>query len=341
VHHKPIIGITMGDPVGVGPEIIIKALSDGELQHLCCPVVFGDGSQIKRLAGQAGAPLPVREISTLAEADEDWAGIQVVSLSDLDPAALSGGYPTIETGRAMITYIEKVVDWALTGDLAGIVTCPINKDAMKKAGSRFAGHTELLAVRTAADQFAMMLAGDRLRVVLVTIHIPLAAVPTALTTAGVLDTIIIANQSLRERFGIVRPRIGVAGLNPHAGEGGLFGNEEDVVIAPAVYSARQRGIAVDGPLPPDTIFFQAVNDAYDAVVCMYHDQGLIPFKLLHFSDGVNTTLGLPIIRTSVDHGTAYDIAGTGTADPGSLSAAVRSALDQSRCQDNYRRNREP
>ncbi|NQT70368.1 MAG: 4-hydroxythreonine-4-phosphate dehydrogenase PdxA, partial [Desulfobacteraceae bacterium] len=188
--------------------------------------------------------------------------------------------------------------------------------------------TELLAERTGSKVFVMMLAGSRLRVVLVTIHIPLKSVPAVLSKERIIQTIRITGRALSDRFGCQDPRLAVAGLNPHAGEEGMFGDEEINIIAPAVQQARSEGFNVAGPSPPDTIFYRAVEGHYDAVVCMYHDQGLIPFKLIHFTDGVNTTLGLPIIRTSVDHGTAYDIAGTGRADPGSLVAAINMAAQQ-------------
>jgi 4-hydroxythreonine-4-phosphate dehydrogenase len=200
--------------------------------------------------------------------------------------------------------------------------------AMQLSGFQYSGHTELLAERTKSNEFAMMLAGDRLRVVLVTIHVPLRDVPVILSRQKIVKTIKLAWQALNERFGIKSPRIAVSGLNPHAGEGGMFGDEEKNIIAPAIHDAGNQGFYASGPFPPDTIFYHAANKRYDAVISMYHDQGLIPFKLIHFNNGVNTTLGLPIIRTSVDHGTAYDIAGTGIADPGSLIAAINMAAQQ-------------
>jgi 4-hydroxythreonine-4-phosphate dehydrogenase len=230
----------------------------------------------------------------------------------------------------MEAYITTAVDLAVSGKIAAMVTAPINKEALKMGGSRYTGHTELIAERVGCERYAMMLAGDRLRVVLVTIHMALTKVPAALTPEKIQTVLEITAESLRSRFGIPVPSIAVAGLNPHAGEGGLFGDEEERLIAPAVAKARQTtGATITGPLPPDTVFVAAAAGRYDAVVCMYHDQGLIPLKLLHFEDGVNTTLGLPIIRTSVDHGTAYDIAGTGRAGCASLEAAVRMAVQQS------------
>jgi 4-hydroxythreonine-4-phosphate dehydrogenase len=209
--------------------------------------------------------------------------------------------------------------------LDGMATCPISKKALHEAGYTFPGHTEMLAHLTGSPQPVMMMAGPRLRVTLVTIHCPLAAVPAQINQASVLRLIRVTHQALITDFSIKNPRIAVAGLNPHGGEQGLFGNEEELLIAPAIEMARREGIEAQGPFPPDSVFLKAAAGDYDAVVCMYHDQGLIPFKLLHFSDGVNVTLGLSVVRTSVDHGTAYDIAGRGIADPQSLAASVELA----------------
>lgn len=231
-------------------------------------------------------------------------------------------------GRAMAEYIHTGVDLAMRRDIAALVTCPITKTGLALSGSRFHGHTEMIAHQTRTSEFAMMLAGKQLKVVLVTIHIPLATVSQTLTPKKIVNTILLTRTALINRFNIAHPRLAVAGLNPHAGEDSLFGTEERDTILPAVAIARQKGVDVQGPLPPDTVFFHAVNQKYDAVVCMYHDQGLIPFKLIHFADGVNITLGLPIIRTSVDHGTAYDIAWQGKADPASLVQAMKTAVFQ-------------
>ena len=226
----------------------------------------------------------------------------------------------------MVEYITRAVEMALHGELAAIVTCPISKSLMYRAGYHFEGHTQLLSHLTNTSDYVMMLAGERLRVTLVTIHCPLRDVPGLLKEDDILKTITITAKALMEDFGIRVPRLAVAALNPHAGEEGLFGTEEQEIIQPAIKRARKEGIDIEGPFPSDTLFHKAASGSFDAVVCMYHDQGLIPLKLLHFSDGVNITLGLPIIRTSVDHGTAYDIAGTGIADPSSLKAAIRMAV---------------
>lgn len=326
--YRPIIGITMGDPVGVGPEIIHLSLRNPGIYKICRPVVLGDTGVLENAKKSTKSMLGLHPVNSAESGKYACGEIDVIPVSDLGPEKPAWGSPTDSTGRAMIDYINSAADMALKGQIVGMVTCPINKAAMEMAGSRFHGHTELLAERTRTDKFVMMFIGSRLRVVLVTIHIPLKAVPNMLSTEKVLVAIEITNHALKERFGIGKPCMAVAALNPHAGEGGMFGDEEENIIQPAIDFAREKGIYVKGPFPPDTIFHHAVDKQFDAVVCMYHDQGLIPFKMLHFKDGVNTTLGLPIIRTSVDHGTAYDIAGTGKADPGSLIAAIESAAQQ-------------
>jgi len=315
-----ILGITMGCPTGIGPEIILRYFADRSDQSLVQPVVIGDIGVLEKCSAElgldvhcqlwsAGSPLPT-------------GVLPVLSCSDLKPQSLRWGRPTQETARAMVGYIKKAVDLIGQGILDGMVTCPISKEAMQSAGFNYPGHTEMLAELTGTQNFAMMLAGKRLRVTLVTIHCPLSQVAGSLRKELIIGLIRITHQALIMDFALANPRIAVAGLNPHAGEKGLFGNEEISIIEPAVLEMRNDGIKVYGPFPPDTVFFKAAAGDYDAVVCMYHDQGLIPFKLLHFSDGVNVTLGLPLVRTSVDHGTAYDIAGKGIADPGSLSAAI-------------------
>ncbi len=325
---RPIIGITMGDPVGVGPELICRALADTQIYECCRPLVIGDPDIVAASLELVHTGQSIAVVDTPGEATYEHGRIDVYRTSTLKPAQVQWGSPTALTGRAMIGYITAGIDMALQGRIAALVTCPINKTAMKLAESPFHGHTELLAHRTGASRYAMMMAGPRLRVVLVTIHVPLRQVPELLSQHGIGETIRITHEALRERFGIANPAIAVSGLNPHAGEGEMFGDEEARLIEPAVLQAAASGMNVAGPFPPDTLFYHAVDGPYDAVVCMYHDQGLIPFKMIHFSDGVNTTLGLPIIRTSVDHGTAYDIAGKGLADPGSLSAAIRLASGQ-------------
>ncbi len=324
----PVIGVTMGDPLGIGPEIVVKALLDPGIHTLCRPVVIGDANIIRQAGQLLGSVFTINEITDLGQAAFSYGVINLLGISklDFDPQVCLS--PTPETGMPMQDYILKGIDLALNKQIDGIATCPITKTAMKLANSKFHGHTELLASRTHTMEYAMMLAGTTLKVVLVTIHMPLARVSSTITTEKIIKTIRLTASSLKSRFGIDAPRIAVAGFNPHAGEESMFGLEEEKIIAPAVRKATQEGILVKGPLPPDTVFYQAVNKKYDAVVCMYHDQGLIPFKLVHFKDGVNTTLGLPIIRTSVDHGTAYDIAWKGIADHTSLVEAIKMAAFQ-------------
>lgn len=312
----------MGCPVGIGPEIILRFLAQAGRQTAFGPVVIGDAGVLRRCA--ATLKMEARVVDWQPGAPLAPQALNVFSLSALGEG-LIWGKPTAETGRAMGGYIEAGVRLVQQGQLAGLVTCPISKGAFKAGGYCFPGHTEMLAELCQARDFAMMMAGARLKITLVSIHQALAEVPAAITQEAVLRMITITGQALRDDFAVPQPRLAVAGLNPHAGEDGMFGEEEQRVIAPAVAAGRRAGWLVKGPFPPDTVFNRAAAGQFDAVVCMYHDQGLIPFKLLHFSDGVNVTLGLPIVRTSVDHGTAYDIAGKGLADPASLAAAVSLA----------------
>ncbi len=327
---RPLIGITMGDPVGVGPEILCMALDHAEIFDHARPVVIGDQGILQTAAGIARTRLNIRIIENPGTSVYEPGTVNVLKASVLSCENHKWGQPTKETGRAMIGYIESGIEMAKTGRIHAMVTCPINKAAMKLAGGTWPGHTEILAQRTDTREYAMMMAGKRLRVVLVTIHMPLRRVAAALDENRIFSMIRLTHASLKSRFGIAEPKIAVAGLNPHAGEDEMFGHEEVYLIRPAIARAVAEGIGATGPHPADTVFYHAMTGAYDAVVCMYHDQGLIPFKMLHFHDGVNTTLGLPIIRTSVDHGTAYDIAGKGIADPGSLMAAIEMAADHAR-----------
>ena len=325
---RPILGISMGDPAGIGPEIVIKSLADPEILNLCTPVVLGDFKILKQADFNYKILQKLVITDDLISDSSNFPKGFLLQLSSLNPDVTKLGHPTPETGRAMETYINTGVDLALSGAIVALVTGPITITGLKLAGSRFHGHTELIAHKTGTENFAMMMAGPRLKVVLTTIHIPLSQVPGRLSSMEITRIINLTRETLITRFGIPSPRLAVAGLNPHAGEQGMFGNEEADVILPAVLQAREKGFDITGPLPPDTVFFHAVEGRFDAVICMYHDQGLIPFKLVHFRDGVNTTIGLPIIRTSVDHGTAYDIAWTGAADPTSMKEAIKMAAVQ-------------
>ncbi|UCH07229.1 MAG: 4-hydroxythreonine-4-phosphate dehydrogenase PdxA [Deltaproteobacteria bacterium] len=320
----PRIAITMGDPAGIGPEIIAKALLMPDIYEVCRPLVLGDIGCLE-IASRGVGYLSFQRISNTSEATGRQGLIDVMSVSELRADSCLPGQPTKTGGKAMVDYVLKAVKLCEGRNVAAMVTCPISKELMHQAGYEFEGHTELLAHLTGTKDYVMMLAGDRLRVSLVTIHCALAEVPGRLSEALIVKTISITYRALERDFGIDKPRIAVAALNPHAGESGLFGMEDKTIVAPAVGAARDSGLSVEGPFASDTIFYHASTGRYDAVVAMYHDQGLIALKLLHFSDAVNITLGLPIIRTSVDHGTAYDIAGKGVADPSSLVAAIKMA----------------
>ncbi len=325
--NKPVVAVTMGDPCGVGPEIIAKALADPGTTASCIPYVLGDAAAMERALAATASPLRLEILSKEMPPAEPAAGvIYLLALTDLAGADMAYGRPTAAAGDAVFRYITAAARLCLEGKAQAMATAPINKEAMNLAGHRYPGHTELLAELTGTKDFVMMLAGDRLRVTLVTIHEALADVPHLVTRERVLSTIRITHRDL-QRYLTPHPRLAVLALNPHCGEGGMFGTEEERVIAPAVAAARAEGIDATGPLSADTLFHFAAQGTYDAVVCMYHDQGLIPLKLLHFDDGVNVTLGLPIIRTSVDHGTAYDLAGTGKASAASMVAAVRMAAE--------------
>jgi len=324
---RPVIGITMGDPVGVGPEIVCMALGKKKIYDNARPLVIGDPGILEMASAMTGTDLKIRIIKDPDSAVYESGTVNVVGISQLPCDTHKWGQPSRQTGRAMMEYIQTAIEMAKTGKIDALVTAPINKAAMKLAGGKYPGHTEILAQQTNTKNYAMMMAGNYLRVVLVTIHIPLRDVAKTLDEDLIYSMIRLTHEALKSRFGIPDPAIAVAGLNPHAGEDEMFGHEEVGIIRPAISRAVSDGINATGPHPPDTVFYHARAGSYDAVVCMYHDQGLIPFKLVHFQDGVNTTLGLPIIRISVDHGTAYDIAGKAVADPGSLIAAIKMAAD--------------
>jgi 4-hydroxythreonine-4-phosphate dehydrogenase len=324
-NKKPIIAITMGDPCGIGPEIIVRSLMSMEICDCCTPVVFGDRKAMERAIMLVGSS---HRLLTLADDELPESvperNICLKELSSLAEADMVYGSPTVRSGDAVYRYITAAAALCMNGRASAMATAPINKAAMNLAGHNYPGHTELLAELTGSADFVMMLAGERLRVTLVTIHEALAAVPALITFEKVLRTIVTTHRDV-DRYFRKKPHIAVLSLNPHAGEGGMFGDQEEAIIAPAIKAARERGIDASGPHSADTLFHFAAKGDYDAVVCMYHDQGLIPLKLLHFDDGVNITLGIPIIRTSVDHGTAYDLAGSGMASAESMKAAITTA----------------
>jgi 4-hydroxythreonine-4-phosphate dehydrogenase len=328
--QKPLIAITMGDPTGIGPEVIARALANPDIGDICRPLVVGDMVAMERAIAITGERLELVEVEYGAfEGEWPKGAIRIFPLSRLDISELEFGRPGVAAGEAMYRYIDMAARLCISGHAAAMATGPISKEALNRAGHHYPGHTELLAEMTGSKGFVMMLAGDRLKVALVTIHEALKDVPQLLTFDKLLTTIRITHHDINRYFR-KNPRIAVLALNPHCGEGGLFGDEEQRIIKPAVDAAREEGFDIVGPMSADTLFPFAVQGKYDAVVCMYHDQGLIPLKLLHFDDGVNVTLGLPIIRTSVDHGTAYDLAGTGRASSGSLTAAIRMAANMAR-----------
>ncbi len=318
------VAVTMGCPVGIGPEITLRLFTSLAADARYPSVVLGDLPLLQRLAKQLN--IDIQPVSWLPGAPVQAGTMPVFELSNLDPDALQWGCPTRQTSRAMADYIRTAALGALNGDFAAMVTCPISKKSLNEAGIHYPGHTEMLAELTGSTDFRMMMAGSRMKVVLVTIHEPLARVSELLSVDEIRNCIRMTAGSLQRDFGISRPRIAVAGLNPHGGEQGMFGSEEHCIIEPAVRDYDGAGV-ISGPWPPDTVYYKAACGDFDAVIAMYHDQGLIPFKLLHFQDGVNVTLGLPIVRTSVDHGTAYDIAGQGRADAGSLQAAWGLAVE--------------
>jgi len=324
--RKPIVGITSGDPASIGPEVVVKALLHPAVQACCRALVFGDARVLEAARAALRADLPWRVIQSFEdEADLAPDGPTLLDFANApDPQSLR---PAADPacGRASVEYVHAAIDLAMAGKIDAIATAPINKEAIGLAGCKFPGHTEILADRTGAKKKVMMLAGGPLRVSLVTIHVGLQQVPKKLTAQGVLDTIVVTHEALVNLFGIEKPRIAVCALNPHAGESGRFGDEEPRIIAPAISQGQVLGIDCTGPYSADTLFFRAARGGFDAVVAMYHDQGLIPLKLLAFESAVNITLGLPIIRTSVDHGTAFDIAGKGVANPQSMIEAIKLA----------------
>jgi 4-phospho-D-threonate 3-dehydrogenase / 4-phospho-D-erythronate 3-dehydrogenase len=351
MNWRPILGLTMGDPAGIGPELCLRALRDPAVRRRCVPVLFGDAGVLRRLrkslsqssANSAGSSRTSRLRSPSPRQGEDEIG-RVVSLAEwkkfeavseplivdcaaIDAKKIKPGTVSAAGGRAGYIFIEQAIRSALAGKIDGVVTAPIHKEALRLSGVRHPGHTEIFTALTGAKRSCMMLYSDRLTVSMVTTHIGYGEVPRKLTVRRVLDVIELTAEAMgwmRRR----RPRLAVCGLNPHAGEHGLFGqNEEKWFVEPAVAQARKSGIAVEGPLPPDAVFTPGQRKKFDAIVTLYHDQGHIPFKMLAFETGVNLTLGLPIIRTSVDHGTAFDIAGRGVANPQSMFAAIRVAAD--------------
>ncbi len=310
---RPKVAVTLGDPAGVGPELVARVCHDPEIMAAVEPIVVGRSMLLSAGALACGLDTPQVEIVKCSEGAE-----------------IKPGQPSAAGGRQAGAFIEKALAMCLAGEVEAMVTGPISKAALHAAGYSATGHTTLLAQLTNTALPVMMMAGSRLKVVLATVHKAIRQVPDLLTTEGIVQVGLISDEGLRRFFGHDQPRVAVAALNPHAGEDGLFGDEEGRIIAPAVAELKARGVQASGPHPPDTVFWRAMRGEFDVVLCMYHDQGLIPFKLRHFDDGVNVTLGLPVIRTSPDHGTAYDIAGKGLAKLDSMKAALLLAGQMAR-----------
>src|SRR5215813_10766432 len=321
----PRVGITVGDPAGIGPEIVLKSLAAAEVRLACCPIVIGDATDLRGQADSLGLDCGF----------ESFAFPERLPLNPpapviFDTGAVKGlikqGIVSVQAGQAALAAVQASVALWKRGNIDAIATAPLNKEAIKQAGSPFPGHTEMFAALAGTDTFLMSFFAHNLRVILLTIHVSLQDAIKAITRERVLSALETADRELR-RFAIQNPRIAVAGLNPHAGEHGLFGNEEILHMNPAIAEARARGIDAHGPLPADTLFHRAAKGDFDAVVACYHDQGLIPVKSMAFGDSAGVTLGLPFVRTSVDHGTAFDIAGKGIADPGSMVQAIVVAAE--------------
>lgn len=324
---KPIIAITMGDAAGVGPEIIVKALAHRDVYEQCRPLVIGDRERLREADRICATGLTVRAvpIADIDKAEYTPGGVDCVDLN-LIPSDLPWGRLSAQAGEAAYQYLAVAARLAIKGSVGAICTAPLNKEALRAAGHRFPGHTELLAHLTGTPEVSMMLTTPKMKVLHVTTHIGLIDA-IAKIEPGLVERTIARGHAALEKSGIANPRIGVCGINPHAGEHGLFGHgEEEEKIIPAIEACRRWGWKVEGPLPADTLFYRAQRGDFDLVIAMYHDQGHGPVKVLGLESGVNITIGLPVVRTSVDHGTAFDIAGTGKADERSLLEAIRQAV---------------
>lgn len=318
---KPILGITMGDAAGVGPEIIVKALMDPSIYEIGRPVVFGDKKIMERAVKIVGAELKCNAIDHPSFGGNAYGTIDIIDLDNL-PADLPFAQVDARAGKAAFEYIEMAVNYALKHEIHAIVTAPLNKEALNLGGNHYPGHTEILGTLSGQKDYSMMLVSGALKVIHVSTHVPLRKACDLVKKERVLKVINLANETVK-MMGVEKPRIAVAGLNPHSGERGLFGTEDETEILPAVEEAQKAGMDVTGPVPPDSVFYRAaIKNEFDIVVVMYHDQGHIPIKVLGFETGVNVTVGLPCIRTSVDHGTAFPVAGQGIADSRSMTESL-------------------
>jgi 4-hydroxythreonine-4-phosphate dehydrogenase len=338
--QKPIIGITMGDPASIGPEIAIKALLHEKIYSICRPLLVGDAGVFNDIISRLNLKASLNAIKNVGDAQFQFGAIDVFDLHNVDLGKLVFGEISAMAGNASFEAVKKVIDLALAGEIDATVTGPINKKSINEAGHHFAGHTEIYAHHTGTKKYAMLLVEDNLKVIHVSTHVSLRQACDLVKKERILEVTDLLHNGLQQ-LGETNLKIGVAGLNPHAGDNGLFGTEDDMEILPAVEEARKRGYDVEGPVPPDTLFAKAATGAYGGVVAMYHDQGHIPFKLSGFKwnaekqqmdsvKGVNITMGLPIIRTSVDHGTAFEIAGKGIASEDAMILAIESAVQLSK-----------
>ncbi len=331
-NNKPILAITMGDPAGIGPEIIVEALTLTETYEKCNPSVTGDADVMELRVRQLGSALSNHAVSSVSDALFEHGTIDVFDLQCIDMETFEMGKVAAQCGHAAFISVTKAIELAMAGEVDGTVTAPLNKEALNLAGHHYDGHTEIYAHFTNTKKYAMLLADEFMRVIHVSTHVPLRVACDMVKKQRIIDvTELIADAC--QQFGIDNPKIGIAGLNPHASDGGLFGDEERLEITPAVEELRARGFNAEGPVPPDTLFAKAKCGKYDGCVAMYHDQGHIPFKVVGFNwdketgkmstaKGVNITLGLPIIRVSVDHGTAFDVAGKGIASPDAMLLSI-------------------
>lgn len=318
---KPVLGITMGDAAGIGAEIIVKSLADKHLYEIAQPIVIGDKKMMQRALDLLQSPLKINVVTNLDNLNAKYGTIDLVDLDNV-PADLPYSQVDPRAGKAAYEYVEKAVQYAMANKIQAVVTAPLNKEALHAGGKMFPGHTEILAQLSGTKDYSMMLVSEKLRVIHVTTHVQLRKACDLVKKERVLTVIKLADENAK-MLGFKQPRVAVAGLNPHSGENGMFGDEDRKEIVPAVEAAKQLGINASGPIPPDTVFHRAANlDEFDIVVVMYHDQGHIPIKLLGFDTGVNVTVGLPFIRTSVDHGTAFPIAGKGIADSKSMTESL-------------------
>lgn len=328
-NYIPLLAITMGDPAGAGPEIVVKALNDDEVRPICRGLVIGDAGVMRAAAEIVGIPMQINAISSPEEMREDANVMNVFDLKDVDLSTLVRGRVAASAGKAAYDAIEKGTALTIEGKADAIVTAPLNKDALNQAGYHFPGHTQILAHLCGVSDAVMMLTADNLRIAHVSTHVSLRESCDLVNKERILEVLRLGVEATKS-MGVEHPRVVIPGLNPHSGEGGLFGDEETRHIIPAIEEAQARGYDVRGPLPPDTAFLRAFRGEFDLVIAMYHDQGHIPIKMVGFEKGVNVSLGLPIIRTSVDHGTVFGKAGKGTADPTSMIEAIKLAATMAR-----------